>query len=167
MFNKLKPDLVINSVYQYDFNILREKNIKGIVFDIDNTLVAMKKRNIEQRTVDLLNNLVKEGFKVAIVSNASKERVEVFCNKLSCFYIYRAWKPGTKGLIKAIKNMELKPKETALVGDQLFTDVYGANKINMFSILVNPISKEELLTIRIKRIAENIVLYFLKIKRSS
>ncbi len=158
MLKKLHPNLLIDKVQDLDLRILSKNNIKGLIFDIDNTLAAHFQKEADDNILKWLERLKSQGFKFCIVSNASKERVTKFNEKISAYALHRASKPSKKSLLKAAKYMEIKPEETALVGDQIFTDVLGGNKLKMFTILVNPISEKEILFIKLKRNLEKWVI---------
>jgi len=152
------PDVIVDSYRNIDLDMLKKKKIKGLIFDIDNTLVSSKTVEADDNLVEWLNKVRQKGFKACIVSNASKKRVEKFNRKLKLFAVHRATKPFPQALKKACKNMGTDYSETALVGDQIFTDVWGGNLLNMFTILVRPIQKEENLFVRLKRHLEILVL---------
>jgi uncharacterized protein len=158
MLENFYPDLLIDKVQNINLGILKEKNIKGLILDIDNTLVPQHMKEADKNAVSWIEHVRKAGMKACIVSNASKKRVIKFNERLKLSAIHRASKPGTKSYLKAAKLMELNVGEIAVVGDQVFTDVYGGNKIGMFTILVKPIDKKEILFIKLKRIAEKLVL---------
>jgi hypothetical protein len=105
-----------------------------------------------------MSRLVTSRFKACIVSNASKKRVIRFNERLRLYAIHRASKPGTGAFLKASRLMELKPANIAVIGDQIFTDVYGGNRAGMFTILVKPIHKKENTFVMLKRFPEKIVL---------
>lgn len=157
MFEKFYPDLVLDKVQDIDLEMAREKGIKGFLLDIDNTLVPHGKE-ADDSAIAWIEGLKAGGFKVCIVSNASNTRVIKFNERLQVHAIHRASKPGTKAFIKALKLMNLDPSEAAVVGDQIFTDIYGGNKLDLYTILVMPIDKRELFFIKFKRVAEKFVL---------
>ncbi|MCX7710912.1 MAG: YqeG family HAD IIIA-type phosphatase [Clostridia bacterium] len=157
MLEKYFPKLLLDKVQDIDLEQLKKRGIKGLLLDIDNTLVPHGKE-ADDKAVAWIEKVKASGLKVCIVSNASKKRVIKFNERLKIFAFHRASKPGTKTFLKAIRLMNLKPDETAMVGDQLFTDVYGGNKLNMFTILVKPIDTNEILFIKFKRIFEKYIL---------
>lgn len=157
MFERYFPKLMLDKVQDIDLELLKNKGIKGLLLDIDNTLVPHGKE-ADDKAVAWIERLKASGFKVCIVSNASKKRVIKFNERLKVTAFHRASKPGTKTFKKAMASMQLEPRETAMVGDQLFTDVYGGNKLSMFTILVKPIDKNEILFIKFKRLFEKYIL---------
>lgn len=167
MLKRFFPDLYLKSIYDIDLGILTQKKIKGIILDIDNTLVPNFVKDADDKVIEWIERAKKLNFKICIVSNASFKRVDRFNKKLNLFAIHRARKPSQKSLLSAVKEMGIEPKETAIVGDQVFTDIYGGNRLNMFTVLVEPMDREELFLIKLKRFAEKIVLYkYDKIRKS-
>ena len=158
MIEKLYPKLKVDKVQNIELNMLIENNIKGLILDIDNTLVPEHVAEADQNAVEWIEKVKKAGLKVCIVSNASEKRVVKFNEKLKVFAIHKASKPGSKAFMKAARLMDIKVIETAVIGDQIFTDIYGGNRLNMFTILVKPIDKREVIYVRAKRIAERYVL---------
>lgn len=158
MFEKFYPGMTVDSVHHIDLAGLKEKKIRGLLLDIDNTLVPNHVADADQKTVEWLERVKNEGFKACIVSNASHKRVVRFNEKLKVYAIHRAGKPGTKAFLKAASLMDLKPEEVAVVGDQIFTDIYGANRAKILSILVKPIDRKEMIFVRLKRYPEKIIL---------
>ncbi|MGI6563428.1 MAG: YqeG family HAD IIIA-type phosphatase [Clostridia bacterium] len=153
----LIPDRMIPSFDMLDVDDLKERNIDTILLDIDNTLVGHKCVKPTPKVKEWIQTLQKEGFKIGVVSNANRSRTEIFSRDLGVVYIHRAAKPGTSGIRKALKLLESVPERTAFVGDQIFTDMYGSNKVGCYSILVKQISKDESLYCKFKRILERMV----------
>ena len=157
LFRKFYPDLRKNSIYEIDFNGLYKKGIRGLIFDIDNTLVPHG-ADADERIEKLFGELKKMGFKTFLLSNNKLERVKRFNTNIRSLYIYRAGKPNTINYIKAMRMMGTKKETTVFIGDQLFTDIWGAKKAGITSILLNPIDKKEEIQIVLKRYLEKIVL---------
>jgi len=152
----LQPDLFIKSVFILDINWLKKRGIKGILLDIDNTLVTHKQKVPDEKVVELIKSFRENDIKVAIVSNARKKRVDIFNEKLGLYARYRAFKPSKRGFLKAMSDLNLNPEETAVIGDQLFTDIRGGNRIGLTTILVEPLDENEPVTVRVKRIFEKL-----------
>ncbi|HEX3022442.1 MAG TPA: YqeG family HAD IIIA-type phosphatase [Lachnospiraceae bacterium] len=159
MFKRFFPDEYLDSSYDIDYKALYRKGYRGILFDIDNTLVEHG-AEASDRAKELFKHLKEIGFRVCLISNNQKERVESFNREIQVDYIYNAHKPSTKNYFKAMEIMNTDQKTTVFVGDQLFTDVYGAKRAGMTSYLVKPIGKKEEIQIVIKRRLERIVLYY-------
>ena len=153
------PDEYVESAYVIDYDALYEKGIRGILFDIDNTLV-MHDAPPDERSVELLKRLDGMGFKILFLSNNKKERVESFRDDSipSAMFIHKAAKPLKGGYERAMEMMGTGMEQTVFIGDQLFTDLWGAKRCGMKSILVAPIDKHEEFQIVLKRILEKIVL---------
>lgn len=154
----LKPDLYVKSIFSFDINWLKERGIKGVLLDIDNTLITHKQKLPDEKVIELIKYFQQNGIKAAIVSNAAKKRVDAFNEKLGLYARYRAFKPSNKGFLEAMANLNLTPQETAVIGDQLFTDIRGGNRIGLTTILVQPLDKDEPITVRVKRILEKLFL---------
>ena len=156
-FRKFYPDLRKNSIYEIDFSGLYKKGIRGLIFDIDNTLVPHG-ADADERIEKLFGELKKMGFKTFLLSNNKLERVKRFNENIRSLYIYKAGKPGKANYIKAVRMMGTNKDNTLFIGDQLFTDIWGAKKAGLKNILLNPIDKHEEIQIVLKRFLEKIVL---------
>ncbi len=163
MFGKFYPDIYVSSTYKIDFDKYYEKGYRGIIFDIDNTLVPHG-APADERSRKLLKKLQNMGFKILFLSNNKEPRVKMFCDAVGGQYIFKAGKPGKKGYLRGMEMLGTDKSNTLFVGDQLFTDVWGAANTGIFSILVRPIDKKEEIQIVLKRYLEKIVLAFYKRK---
>ncbi len=148
------PDKLIQSFDQLNILDLKEKKIDTILLDIDNTLVGYRCALPTPEVKLWIDKLKKEGFKIAIVSNAKKNRAENFCKDLNIVYIHRAGKPAGTGINKALGLLDSRPTGTVFIGDQIFTDIFGANRLGIYSVLVKPISKDESIYCKFKRVLE-------------
>lgn len=157
IFRKFYPNEYVDSTYIIDFKKYYDKGYRGILFDIDNTLVPHGKPE-DKRAVELFEELRKIGFRTCLISNNQEPRVKPFAKALKTDYIFNAHKPSRKSYNKAFDIMGTTKDETMFVGDQIFTDVYGANRVNMYTILVKPIHPKEEIQIVLKRYLEKIVL---------
>lgn len=157
MIERFFPDREVRRVEDILLADLKENRIKGIILDIDNTISEWKKDPAENVTV-WLEMLRNNEIQVCLVSNNTRTRVERLSRKLSLHAIHGAFKPRRKAFIAALALMGTEARETAVVGDQLFTDVYGGNRLNMYTIYVNPISEVDQWFVRIKRPLERYVL---------
>ncbi|MDF2961960.1 MAG: family phosphatase [Paenibacillus sp.] len=164
MLNKLHPRLQVNTIYDIDLNALWKQGVRGIITDLDNTLVGAKAPLATPELVDWLKVVGQIGFQVVIVSNNNKLRVTKFAEPLSLPFIYRAKKPTSAAFRKAMLMMNLKPEETAVIGDQMMTDVLGGNRIGLYTILVLPIARadEGFFTKVINRSLEKVALTWMK-----
>lgn len=163
------PDEIIESAYDIDYENLFKNGIKGIIFDIDNTLVPHGAPP-DGRAKALLSKLSELGFKVLFLSNNKEPRVKSFRDDglPSASYIYKGGKPGKSGYIKAMEIMGTDINTTIFIGDQLFTDVWGAKRCGIKNILTRPIHPKEEIQIVLKRFLEKIVLraYYKYLKRN-
>ncbi len=159
MLKRFYPKRLADSSYDIDYEKLFKEGYRGILFDIDNTLVEHG-ADASPRAIELFARLKKIGFQTCLISNNSNERVSRFNQEIGTHCIHKARKPSTKNYWKATKLMKTRIDNTVFVGDQLFTDVYGANRIGMMTYLVKPIHPKEEIQIVLKRKLERIVLYF-------
>jgi hypothetical protein len=155
------PDVYLDSTYEIDFEKLYRSGYRGVIFDIDNTLVPHG-APADDRSIALFERLRNIGFDSILLSNNKEPRVKMFNDAVHSHYIYKAGKPSPKNYRKAMEMMHTDTDTTVFVGDQLFTDVWGAKKAGIFSILVKPIHPKEEIQIVLKRRLEWIVLFFYK-----
>lgn len=154
----LYPKLYFKSVTEITMEILNKHNIKGLILDVDNTIIDID-RNMDDKVKEWVEYLKTQGIKFCIVSNTNKhDKVKGVSEILNIPYFYFAKKPFKKGFIQAKNLMELEEQNIAAVGDQIMTDVIGANRCKMFSILVEPISKKDIFITRVKRPIEKFII---------
>lgn len=154
----LYPKLYLNKVTDITINILKKHNIKGLILDVDNTLLDLDK-NILEGAEEWCKELQGQGVKFYVVSNSNKkEKVKMVASKLGIPYIFFAMKPLKKGLNEAKNGMNIPNENIAVVGDQIFTDVLGANRCKMTSILVKPIAEKDIFITVIKRPLEKYII---------
>ncbi len=158
MLEKFFPKIYVPSVYKIPWDELVSKNIKGLIFDIDNTLAPYDVEKGDNMLIELFQKLKQMGFGICLVSNNSEQRVIKFNENLKVHGIHRAQKPFTRNLFKAMKMMGTTPETTAIIGDQVFTDVFGGNRAKLLTILVVPISEKDEWITKIKRGLERKVL---------
>lgn len=159
MLEKLYPGEYLDSTYQIDFRKLYLEGYRGVIFDIDNTLVPHGAPS-DKRSDDFFKELHRMGWKTIVLSNNKEPRVKMFADQAGTDYIYDAGKPGRKGYLAAMERMGTGPADTLFVGDQIFTDIWGANRAGIRTILVKPIHPKEEIQIVLKRYLERVVLYF-------
>jgi HAD superfamily phosphatase (TIGR01668 family) len=140
LLKHLIPQLSVNNVYEIVLADLWKNGIRGIITDLDNTLVGAKVPLATPELVKWLDYVHELGFKVVIVSNNNETRVGQFAKPLGVPYIHMARKPSNQAFRRALGMMNLKADEAAVIGDQLMTDVLGGNRMGLFTILVSPIS---------------------------
>ena len=144
------PTRYESSVYEIDFEELYKEGYRGILFDIDNTLVPHGKP-ADDRAIALFAKLREIGFHTYLISNNGKQRVESFAEQVKSDCIFGALKPSRRNYRAAMKAMGTDENNTILIGDQLFTDIWGANRTGIESILVEPIQEFEEIQIVWKR----------------
>ena len=159
MLERFYPGEYVDSTYEIDFDRLYEDGYRGVIFDIDNTLVPHGKPATPE-IVEFFVRLREIGFQTRLLSNNQKERVEPFAIAVKSSFICNAHKPSRTNYLLAVKEMGIRIDETIFVGDQLFTDIYGAKKAGIPTILVKPIHPKEEIQIVLKRRLEKVVLYF-------
>ena len=165
MFDRFFPDEYVASTYIIPFEKLYEDVYRGVIFDIDNTLVPHG-APADERARKLFRRLEEIGFASCLISNNQEARVKMFNKDIQTNYIYNAHKPSTKNYIRAMEIMGTTRDTTLFVGDQLFTDVWGAKRAGIHNILVRPIHPKEEIQIVLKRRLEKIVLYFYAKKKN-
>lgn len=150
IFHELYPDKVISSVYELNWEELAEK-YAGVIFDIDNTLVPHS-APADEAAIALFQRLHGLGMKTMLVSNNGEGRVKPFAMDLNTEYVYKAGKPKRAGYEKAMERMGTNPQNTLFIGDQIFTDVWGANLAGMDTMLTKPVDQStDEIQITIKR----------------
>lgn len=137
------PRLLVDSVYDIDLDELAAAGIRGIIADLDNTLVGAKEPDATPRLKDWLAAVHDKGFRVVVVSNNNRARVTRFAEPMALAFIPAAKKPLRGAFRKALDILGTAPEQTAVVGDQLLTDVFGANRMGMHPILVAPIAPQD------------------------
>ena len=158
LFDSLYPTQYYESSYIIDYEKLYEKGYRGIIYDLDNTLVPHG-APADERALELMDRLKSIGYTIFFLSNNRKERVEMFNEKIGALYLCKASKPNKRGYLKAAEMMNLEPSKILVVGDQIFTDIWGANMAGMRSCLVMPIDRSsDEIQIVIKRMLEKVVL---------
>lgn len=158
MLRRFYPKDYFDSTYSINFKKFYMLGYRAVIFDIDNTLVEHD-APADERAKTLIAKLKRIGFKICFLSNNDEERVASFNESVDCEYIYKAGKPLAKGYKAAMKKMGTDEMTTLFVGDQIFTDIWGANNAGIRSILVKPIAKHEEIQIILKRIPEKLILH--------
>lgn len=153
---QFKPTVYIKSLNDMPVAFLKEKGIKGLILDIDNTLVPPHTPVCDAHAADFAKRMEKD-FKLCIVSNNIYERAKKFADSFPMDFVCDGNKPAKKPFLLALGKLKLNPSEVAVVGDQIFTDVWGANRMGMLSVLVDPICDKEGFFVRFKRVLERLV----------
>lgn len=155
------PDRYYESAYRINYQQLYTNGYRGIIFDVDNTLVEHG-APVTTRAMELFDKLHRMGYDTCIISNNSEERVKPFADCVHSKYVSKAAKPSPVNYQRAMELMHTDKCNTFFVGDQIFTDIWGANRAGIQSMLVKPIDKHEEIQIVLKRYLERVVLYFYK-----
>lgn len=158
MFQNLYPDEDYTSSYEIDYEAYYKRGYRGILFDVDNTIVEHD-QPVTDRAVALFERLENIGFQTCIISNNKEYRVKPLADTLKSRYVFKADKPSARGYLEGMRYMDTTPETTLFVGDQIFTDIWGANRAGIHSILVKPIAKHEEIQIILKRRLEWFVLH--------
>ena len=159
MLAKFYPNEYLDSAYQIEYERLFREGYRGIIFDVDNTLVPHG-APADEAAKKLFARLKKLGYQCCLLSNNKEPRVKMFNDQVQVQYIFKAGKPKVSGYERAMELMGTDKSNTLFVGDQIFTDVYGANRAGILTILTKPIHPKEEIQIVLKRYLERIVLFF-------
>lgn len=152
---KIYPNIYLTNVQEITIGFLIRNKIKALILDVDNTLIDYDE-NLSEKIIEWSKQLQGQGIKMYILSNTNKEKkVKKVAEKLEIPYEMFAKKPFKKGFLKVQKTLNIKPKNIAVVGDQIFTDVIGGNRCDMFTILVDPVDKKDYWYTAWKRPFEN------------
>lgn len=164
LYNFLLPDEFVTSVYKITPEKLKQLGIRGIITDLDNTLVEWDRADATEELTEWLMQMKESGIRIIIASNNNEERVHDFCQPLQLEYIHRAKKPLGKAYYSALVRLGLRPNEVVMVGDQLLTDMLGAKRMNIYTILVRPVAQSDGWVTRFNRFVERRVFNDLKRK---
>ena len=151
------PRVWADSAYGLPYGHMVEKGVQGLIFDVDNTL-ALHDAPADEKAVALFAYFRELGLKTCLLSNNKEPRVKAFAQAVGAHYVFKGGKPGVKGYNKSMELMGTDQKHTVAVGDQLFTDILGANRAGIYSILVTPIDPREEIQIVLKRYLERPIL---------
>ena len=157
MLERFYPDERCRSAYDIDYEAWFARGRRALLFDIDNTLVPHG-APADNRAVALFKRLHQMGYRTCLISNNTEPRVKSFAQVVKSEYLYKAGKPSTAGYLRACEKMQTDPAHTLFVGDQIFTDTWGAKRAGIYTILVDPIHPREEIQIILKRRLEWFVL---------
>ncbi len=160
LFRLFYPTEYVSGIREITPEWLSARGVRGVVFDIDNTVVPQDEPADEAARA-YFRSLHEAGIKTFIVSNNGEPRVKAFADEVGSDYFFKAQKPSRKGYLAAIRRMHLRRKEVVVVGDQLFTDICGANRSRIRSVLVEPVAPEkDTAGVKMKRPFERLVFRF-------
>jgi len=159
MKTDLKPKKYYKDIHSINYDLLLKENKRHLLFDLDNTIAETKDKYPNEKVVSLFDLLHKKGFKTAILSNALPSRVKRFSRVLDSDVYYLSRKPNSKNYKKYMLKNKIDSKSIAAIGDQIYTDIKGANRLNISSILVDRISKNESIFTKPNRLKEKYFIY--------
>lgn len=158
MLRWLRPSSQVPSVYDIDLTALRARGIRGVILDLDNTIVPWGAREVGPRLPAWIAAAQSADLQLCIVSNNMGSRVRTIAARLGLPIVVGALKPRRRALRRALSVMGTTPEATALVGDQLFTDILGGNRLGLHTILVRPQGRKEFVLTRLVRLVERLLL---------
>ena len=164
MYNLLCPNIIAKTLYDIEMNELQQQGIKGIIFDLDNTIIPWDSSNMSPEIIQWIQALLDQDFKICLVSNNMGKRVQTIAGIFDIPFVSRAYKPAKTGFRQAIVKMALTESQVAVVGDQLFTDVLGGNRLGLYTIWVAPLSATEFFGTKIARRLEKFAVRMLRAK---
>ncbi|MGN7468555.1 YqeG family HAD IIIA-type phosphatase [Brevibacillus sp. SAFN-007a] len=162
--NKLMPNQFVESIHHIDIDQLKRNKIRAVITDLDNTLVEWDRPEATPEVIDWLARLHNAGIQVTVVSNNNRERVRRFCAPLDLGFICAARKPTNRAFLQAVRQMNVTIAETVVIGDQLFTDVLGGNRLGFHTILVVPVAQTDGFWTRFNRQMERVALNWMERK---
>lgn len=160
----LRPDYTAQSLHEINPDILRQNGIHGIILDLDNTIIPWDSPGMQPEIVHWVKELLQKNYRICLLSNNMTQRVKHIADSLGVPYVPRACKPFKTGFRQAIAVLQLAPSEVAVVGDQLFTDVLGGNRLGLFTIWVAPLSTNEFIGTKLTRKIEKLTVCLLKVR---
>ena len=143
MIDLFCPDECVGSVVDIDLDALWGRGFRALIMDLDNTLLAWETEEIPADAKEWIDRAKAIGFKLCIASNGTSGRVMRIANELGLPAIPKAIKPRKRPFRRALEILDVSPEVTAVIGDQIFTDVLGGNRMDLYTILINPMSTEE------------------------
>ncbi len=164
MIRLVCPRLIVKSVECIDGTLFKQKGISGIIIDLDNTIVPWGSPDMNPQVYEWVKSLQKNGLKICLLSNSTSGRARDIAQKLEIAFVSPAYKPFKSGFRRAVEALGLEPKKIAVIGDQLYTDILGGNRVGLFTIWVKPISKREFFGTKITRQLEKLTVWILKSK---
>ena len=165
MFKLFYPHEYVESVFSIDYNKLYNKGYQGIIFDIDNTLVHHGEDSTKE-TDELFKFIHSIGFKTLLLTDNSEERTKKFLRNIDSLYICNAKKPNISGYLKALEMLEIEKEKALFIGDQIFKDIYGANRSGIDNILVKYMRYDYETNIGIRRKLEKLILKLYALNKS-
>lgn len=157
MFTKLKPRLSLASIYDIDIQSFREAGYRHMILDMDNTITAWNDHRIDKSLKEWVWAVRNAGFRICLLSNNHKTKVDKFASKLEVLAAPKGGKPFAQAFHSALTVLDGSIGNTLVIGDQIFTDVLGGNLMGMYTILVDPIDRKEFIGTRFTRLMESLI----------
>lgn len=164
MFSKFKPTWMVDAIYQITPEQLAKHGIKGVLTDLDNTLIAWNNPDGTDELKNWLKNLQEAGIPVIVISNNNHHRVRLAVDKFEVDFVARALKPLGKGIREGVHRLDLSKDEVVMVGDQIMTDIRAAHRVGIRSILVKPIVQTDSWKTQFNRFCERRIMSYLQKK---
>ncbi|UCZ54457.1 YqeG family HAD IIIA-type phosphatase [Bacillus shivajii] len=164
MLKRFIPDQYVKSIYEISISELKEQGIKGIITDLDNTLVEWDRPDATEELIEWFEYVRSEGLEIVIVSNNNEKRVKHFADPHNITFIHSAKKPMSRAFKTACRILNLKHSETVVIGDQLLTDILGGNRTGFHTVLVVPVAQTDGFFTKINRRLERVVFRQMKKK---
>lgn len=158
MTNKLYPRMYVDNLLDVPLEELAAAGVRAFIFDLDNTITEWNSQELRTEVEEWFKLLREQGFKACILSNNGARRILQISQRLGIPFIHRARKPMRASFLQAVALMGVTPSETAVIGDQIFTDVLGGNRAGLYTILVKPLDRREFYGTKISRAMEFFVL---------
>lgn len=162
LMSLLCPKMYVPSLAEVDLNGLKEQGIRAIMLDLDNTILPWKDHNVPDQSREWIRSALGCGMKLCIASNThNPKRLRKIADGLGVPYMHKLVKPRRKGLRAAMAMMDSTTETTAIIGDQIFTDILGGNRLRILTILVKPMHKREFIGTKFSRMLERPVMAWL------
>ncbi len=161
-----KPDIKLNKVTDITVELLDKFNIKALILDVDNTLSTHHGEFLTDGLPEWLNYMKSNGIMLTVLSNSKEKRVKPFAEKINLDYISLGLKPLPFGYLRAVKALGICRKNTAIVGDQIFTDIIGGKGVGVKTILLTPIKPEDGWSFKLRRKIEKKIISHYKIENT-
>lgn len=165
MGSRLRPADLAPTIYEVNYELLWGNGIRGLLFDLDNTVAPWDAPDPDDRLVDFIGQLRQRGFRICLVSNARPARCARFSERLGVPVLPDSGKPRRRGFLRGLETIGTGPGETAVIGDQVFTDVFGANRVGLYAILVTPLERREFVWTKLMRLLERWTLARMGLRR--
>ncbi|MBR2488891.1 MAG: YqeG family HAD IIIA-type phosphatase [Clostridia bacterium] len=160
------PNIKLNRVTDINIELLKKYGIEALILDVDNTLSTHHGQILTDGLEEWLLYMKENGIKLTVLSNSKRRRVEPFANKINLPFISLGLKPLPFGYIRAVKSLGTKRKNTAIVGDQIFTDIIGGKAVGVKTVLLTPIKPEDGWSFKLRRKLEKIIIKHFKIENT-